>query len=107
MLTAAEFTQLLNATGVTVSHRQAKPPHTVTQVKVVPGSVDKRSETLVNAYGVNGRTIELLASALPTPPEKMDQITFGGEKYTVSDVVPMHERGTGSIISYLMFMKGR
>ena len=45
MLTAAEFTQLLNATGVTVSHRQAKPPHTVTQVKVVPGSVDKRSES--------------------------------------------------------------
>ena len=107
MLTAAEFTQLLNATGVTVSHRQAKPPHTVTQVKVVPGSVDKRDELLVNTYGVGARVFEFLANALPVKPEKLDRFTLGTEQYVAQDIVPKHERGTGALISFLVYAKGK
>ena len=94
MLSAAEFGQLLAAAGVAVDWRQAKAPHQTASIQAVTGSVDKRDEALVNAYGVGGRYFQFLATALPVPPEKFDRLTLAGVAYTIQDVVTKHQRAT-------------
>ena len=106
MLKAAEFRQLLDATGQMVEHHQAKPPSAVTNVKAIVQSTSKAAEAIVNTYGVNGFSLQI--SALDLTPSKLDQFVLAtGERLTIADVVPHHERGSGTLSSFTCFVKGR
>ena len=107
MLTEQEFIQLRAATGVPVLWRQAKPPNDTRNLVCITGPIDARQDVMVNAYGVNGRTFQILAADLPAAPEKFDQLELGGERYTINDVIPQHVRGAGTVVSYRVFCKGR
>ena len=102
MLSAGEFNQLVNAIGINAIWHQAKAD-TDTPVKVVFSIISKKEETLVNAYGINGVQIQVAATATPI---KFDEFKVNGESYTVDDVVPKHERGTGTITSYTCYARG-
>ena len=106
MLIASEFRQLLNVVGQTIEHHQAKPPQTVTNVKAIVQSTSKAAEAVVNTYGVNGFSIQV--SALDLTPLKLDQFVLAtGERLTIADVVPHHERGTGKLSSFTCYVKGK
>lgn len=105
---ASEFAMLLQVTGRPVTFHQIKPPQAVTNVRAIVQSNIKSSEAIVNAYGVGGRTIQIAANALPTPPEKFDIVTdANGERWVLELVVPKHAEGSGAVVSYTCFSKGR
>lgn len=104
MLTRAEFDQLLNAIGTNVTWHQAKAG-TDTTVKAVVASASKRDEAIVNAYGIGAVMFQVDAALCQ--PEKLDRFTVGTERYTISDVSPRHERGTGNVISFTCYCRGR
>lgn len=105
MLTAAEFIALRNVTGISAEWHQAKAPKATKTCRVILAPIDKRSETLVNSYGVNGVSIQVLASDVA--PAKFDQFVVNGERYTIDTPVPYHERGTGALVYYVCFVKGK
>lgn len=106
MLTAVEFKQLLGVTGQPIEHHQAKPPQTVKNLKAIVQSTSKAAETIVNTYGTNGFSIQVAASDVT--PKKLDQIVLPtGERLTIADVIPHHERGSGVLASYTCYVKGK
>jgi hypothetical protein len=108
MLTSAEFAQLLAATAQPVTWTQAKAPHATANVRAIVASTAKAQENIANAYGVNGRSFQFAANALPVPPEKFDVITDAeGNRYVLDAVVVHQARGTGAITSHTCFAKGR
>ena len=106
MLKAAEFKQLLDVVGQPVEHHQAKPPSTVTNAKAIVQSTSKAAEAVVNTYGVNGMSFQFAAADVT--PHKLDRIKLAtGEVYTIADVVPHHERSTGTLASFTCYAKGK
>jgi len=105
MLTAGEFIQIVNTLGITVEWHQAKPPREVKNVRVVVSSIDKRNEAMLNAYGLEGKMFQIPAMITP---KKLDQIVLPtGERYTLTDVEAVHTRGTGALVSYNCYCKGK
>ena len=108
MLTLAEFRTLLAQTGRQVTWHQAKAPQTVQAVQAIVSSTSKAPEMIVNAFGINGWQCQVAAADLPVPPEKFDQFTDAdGERYTIDIVIPKHQRGTGLVVSFTCYAKGR
>lgn len=108
MLTPAEFRILLAQTGRQVTWHQAKAPQQTKAVQAIVSSTSTSAEAIVNAYGLNSYTFQISASDLPVPPEKFDQISDAdGERHTVDLVIPHHQRGTGLVVSFTCYAKGR
>lgn len=106
MLLANEFQQLLNMVGEPVEVHMAKPPKTVTKAKSIVQSTSKAHESIVQAYGVDGKSFQFAASEIV--PVRLDQIVLAtGEKYTIDSVVKHFERGTGNLASVTCYVKGR
>lgn len=108
MLTAAEFAQLLKHTGKPVTWVQAKPAHASATVQAVVQSTAKAQESIVNAFGVNGVSIQVAADALPMPPEKFDSFVDPlGARHVVDTVVKHEARETGAAVHYTCYCKGK
>lgn len=108
MLTAPEFKQLLNVTGKTLAWTQAKEPRATLNVICILQSTSKAAEVIVNAFGINGTSIQLAADALPVPPEKFDTFTdANGHRYVIDVVIPHEARGTGALVSFTCYSKGK
>lgn len=108
MLTAAEFKQLLNVTGKGMTWTQAKEPHATQALTVILQSTSKSQEAIVNAFGINGTSIQLAADALPVPPEKFDTfVDMNGHRYVVDVVIPHEARGTGAHSHFTCYSKGK
>jgi hypothetical protein len=103
----AEFNAIIDNLGAPGSHEMAKAPGTITPItKIAMQSIGRSEESLVNAYGVDGRRIHIKASSLPIPPEKFDVFIIGTQRHAVADVQPKLEAGTGLIMGYQCFCKG-
>jgi hypothetical protein len=110
VLTEQEFRALLSATGEPVTWTQTKAPQATAAVVAIVqtlGSVKGADETIVNAYGVSGRSIQIAARDLPVAPEKFDVITCQGERFVIETVLAQHSRQTGTIAYFLLYVKGR
>lgn len=109
MLTLAEFRTLANVLGVPVTWSQAKVPNAVAIVpKAIVQTLTKAAETIINAYGVNGFSVQVAANDLPVAPEKFDTfIDAEGRKIVIDTVVAYEERGTGVITHFTCYAKGK
>lgn len=109
MLTLAEFQALANATGSPVNWSQAKAPNQTAAVsKAIVQSTKKSEEPIVNAYGVNGKSVQVAVTDLPVAPEKFDTFTDAyGARYVVDLVVTHAARGSGEIVSFTCYSKGK
>lgn len=103
-----ELAQLVATLGQPVMHHQTKPPAAVTNVaKCLTQSTSKAPEAIVNSYGVNGREFVFTLASLPTAPEKFDSVTFSGERYVLEVAIPLHEHGSGALMGWRCYSKGR
>jgi|GEM_PF-4040216 len=99
---------LIQALGQSATHIQAKAPNVETVVpRMLSQSTSKATESIVQAYGVNGREFVLLVTALPQAPERFDAIVTGDERYALDTVIPLHEEGTGELMGWRCFAKGK
>ena len=106
MLLATEFRQLLNAMGEPAEVHMAKPPKTVTKTTAIVQSTSKAHESIVQAYGVDGKSFQFAAADVV--PSRLDQIVLAtGERYTIDSVVKHFERGSGALSSVTAYVKGR
>lgn len=107
MLTPAEFSTLLSVHGEPVVLTRAKAPQGPVNLRAIIQNTARAPENVVNAYGLTGRTVQFLASAMAVPPEKFDTVTRAtGEEITLDLVEPVHQRGTGSVSYYVAYAKG-
>lgn len=108
MLTAAEFRILLQYHGSPLVWEQAKPPGQTAQLQGMVDSVRNAPEKIVNAYGVDGWQVQIAASDLPLAPAKFDVFTDSeGGKFVIEEVVAHKQRGSGAVVHYTCYAKGR
>ena len=62
---------------------------------------------IVNAYGINARIVTFMSSSLSFEPETFDVVEFPGERLVLDAVIPVHEPGTGVVIGYRGFVRGK
>lgn len=108
MLTAAEFSRALALLGVPVTWTQAKAPNATESIRAIVQSTAKAQEAIVNAFGVNGVSIQVAADALPTAPEKFDSFTdANGARHVIDTVVKHEARGSGALVNFTCYAKGK
>lgn len=104
----AEFDTVIDRLGVPATHRQAKAPNTETAIaRLTIQGVGKADEAVVQAYGVMTRQIHIKSASLPAAPEKFDAIIIGGITYVIEAVMPKFESGTGAVLGYACYCKGK
>lgn len=104
MLKASEFNILLANLGQDVTVDAAKTRAKTTS-KAIVQSTSKAQDTIVQAYGVTGKSFQFPASS---PVARLDQIALAtGERFTVDAVVDHHDRATGQITSRTAYCKGK
>jgi hypothetical protein len=89
--------------------KQAKQPK---QSQLVPltvrQSTSKSAEAIVNSYGVNGQSFMLHVDDVPEMPVKFDSFTdANGEEYVIDSVIHHHERGSGVLVYFTCYSKGK
>lgn len=103
----SEFEATINAVGVpAVFTPVAAPSLPIAIDRVGFQSLAKAEETIVNAYGVNGRQIHIKASSLPAPPVKYDVVTVGGVRCVLESVIPKFEHGSGAVMGWACYCVG-
>lgn len=102
----AELASLITVLGTSVNLEMiasgAKPA-----LKVLTQSVGKLTEALINSYGVNGREFVFGVDDLPYPPEKFDVVTLDGERFVIDVPQTLREDGSGLIIGWRAYAKGK
>lgn len=109
MLTLTEFKMLAKATGQPVTWTQAKAPNaTATIARAIVQSTAKATESIINAYGVNGTSIQFSVADVPVEPEKFDAVVNAtGERFVINDVIKHFERQSGALIYFTCYSKGK
>jgi hypothetical protein len=109
MLTLSEFLRLADETGEPITWEPAKQTSAPVAIeKAIVQSTSKSSEAIVNAYGVNGVSVQIAVNALPEAPQKFDTITTAeSERFIVDTVIKHKERGNGAVSSYTCYCKGK
>lgn len=66
-------------------------------------------EMIINEYGMNGREFVVLAGDLVhlKEPKQLDTISDGSGRYVIGSVVSFLEEGSGKIMGYRIYSKGR
>lgn len=98
------FEQVIDLLGTQFEHHKAKPPKTVTNVRVGFKSAGKGDEEVINSLGMSAKIITIKASSLATPPEKFDRFIRAGESYTADSVHPIHLNDR--LIGWKLYCKG-
>lgn len=109
MLSRAHHEMLIQTVGVPMVFHQAKAPHTVTPLSHAGIASPRKDSEIVNSYGVGAKVITLMEVSVPSVPEKFDWVvvTSGGEKLVFEAVTKVHEPGTGTVIGYRCFVRGK
>jgi hypothetical protein len=106
LITREQYNSVIDALGV-----PAEYCHTKTQTKVSINKVgiatNKTNEALVNAYGVGSKTITIKQSSLSVTPEKFDYVIINSEKMVFEFVTSVLEPGTGVVIGFRCYVKGK
>src|SRR3954468_18617393 len=109
MLTPDEFHFLAKHLGEPLTFRQTKAPQTVLAIPfAILQDLSRAPEMIVNAYGVNGRSVQFAAADfVGFAPERFDVIErSNGERYTLDAVHAEHARG-GAISYFICYAKGK
>lgn len=109
MLIASEFAELKKHLGQQMTWTQAKDPQQTQVVdKVILQSTKRENDQIVNAYGINGISLQFDAVDLPIKPEKFDAVVdLQGVKYIIDLVITHRSRADGSVVSYTCYCKGK
>lgn len=102
---AAVPTTLIDTIGVPASLQVSKTGAVVSLRRVGFASVGRMEEALVNAYGVTGKVITVKAA--DAEPVRLDRIVVLGESYTIDAVNPIHAPGSGTVVAYRCYVKGK
>lgn len=101
-----EFENVVDMLGVPGTWTQAKPPNNTLPTTVGFKTAGLDDKEVVNAYGVGAKIITFKAADFATTaPEKFDQLTIAGERYTLDEVMPIHLNGV--LIFYKAFVRGK
>lgn len=105
-MTRVQYESIIDTLGVSAIFTHIKSN---IQVKIAKVGIRTNStnEALVNAYGVGSKVITVKATSLQTPPEKFDYVLINNERMVLEAVTLVHEPGTGDIIGYRCFIKGK
>ena len=98
------FDQIIDLFGTQFEHHMAKPPKTVTNVRIGFKSVGKDDTEVVNSLGMSAKIITIKVDSLGTPPAKFDRFIRPGESYTADAVHPIHLND--KIVGYKIYCKG-
>jgi hypothetical protein len=106
LMTRAQYESVIDLLGVSAQFTHVK---TQTQVQLAKVGIRTNStnEALVNAYGVGSKTLTVKQSSLPFTPEKFDFMIVNNEKLVIEAVTLVHEPGSGDIIGFRCFVKGK
>lgn len=109
MLTLAEFRLLANATGQPVTFTQAKAPNASASIsRAIVQSTRKSAEAIIQAYGVNGISVQVAADDVPVEPIKFDSFLLAnGDRFVIDTVITHSERTSGVDTHYTCYCKGR
>lgn len=108
MMNRTTYELAVNLLGIpgTVTHTKTGATQSVSRI----GIANARSVgdvNIVNAYGINARILTFLQSSLPFEPEKFDVVEVTGERLVLDAVIPVHEPGSGVIIGFRGFVRGK
>lgn len=106
-MTRAEFAIVFGNLGITVTHKQAKPPGTTSNIKALVQSNGRATEAIINSYGVHGKQITIQDSSLIVAPEKYDKVTIDGYDYVIDSVSPIFDHSVGDTMGYRCYTKGK
>ena len=84
------------------SVEKAKPPHAVKALNVGFRHAGAQDTEVINAYGMNAVIITFKASDII--PEKFDELTLDGKRFTLDSVHPIHVNG--DLLFYKSYAKG-
>ena len=102
----AEFETLIATLGVPAALVQNAG--TTVMLARIGLATAKPSDPIVNSYGVGAQTITMPVSGLgAVVPTKFDRVKIGTSTMVLEHVNPIHDVGTGAIIGYKGFVKGK
>jgi len=109
VLIKSEFVELKKHLGQQMTWTQAKAPQQTAVVdKVIFQSTKRENDQIVNAYGINGVSLQFDADDLPIKPEKFDSVLdLQGVKFIIDLVIIHRSRVDGSVVSYTCYCKGK
>lgn len=113
-----QFTKLVRALGMKGSFFKVRPNESTDLEfklsKVLNQSTSKASTDIVNQYGVTGREFVMMNSDLFDPitqtyfvPKKYDYFVIDGLTFIIDDPMPLFEEGTGKVMGYRAYSKGK
>lgn len=109
MMTRADWENLVDMMGVPMALVQAQPPEATVPLQRVGLRTMDSTDPLVNSYGVGAKVLTIKASELgATVPQKFDALQDAdGERLVLDHVTRVHLPGTGGVVGYRCFVKGR
>jgi len=102
-----EYDRAVDSLGFPATFTVAKTDASIKIPKVGFATIGRDDDALIQAYGVGARVITIKASDVTAPPVKFDRITIGAEVFTFEAVHNVHLPGTGAIIAYRCFSRGK
>lgn len=103
----AEFNRLITGLGTYAEITHAKTGTVDPVTYCLSQSTSKATDALINQYGVNGREFVFRSGDVTSPPLRLDAIAISGDKYVFDVVIPLYEAGTGALIGYRAYAKGK
>lgn len=102
--------QKLGCPGTLVAANGPNTPEVhYTLPKVLTQSTAKAQESIVNQYGVSGREFVILAKDLPAgyKLKKYDSVQCAAGNFVLVDPMPLIEEGTGNVMAWRAYAKGK
>lgn len=101
-----------NVRTIGVPGKIERPAESISDVlpKVLSQAFGTRTpEMIVNEYGMNGREFVILAGDLANlkEPKQLDLLTDGSGRYVAGSASALLEEGTGKIMGYRVYARGR
>lgn len=106
LMSQDQYESVIDVLGVSATYTHIKSG-VVVAIEKVGIRTNSTNEALVNAYGVGSKTITVKASSLATTPEKFDAMLINNERMVIEAVTVVHEPGTGKVIGFRCFVKGK
>jgi limonene-1,2-epoxide hydrolase len=104
----SQYRSVINRLGFPGTFEKVKPPHTRINIARIGQRALRPDDALVNSYGVGARIVTIAAADLPgVVPEKFDAVRIGDERIVFEHVEPAHEPGSGKVIGWRCYVKGK
>lgn len=104
-----DLNSIVRRLGSPATFKQADPETDIALPKVLHQSTAKAQESIVNQYGVSGREFVVLAKDFPAgfKIKKYDAIHCAAGTFVLVDPMPLLEEGTGKVMGWRAYSKGK